>query len=718
MKSLSLWRAAVAACTMLISYEALFAKPVSLVEEQPRSITKLLPPYEPVFVDRIPEEKKAPSLQLQATPTFYDHGNPRPIEQLILDRVNRARSNPGAEAARLGIDLNEDLDPGTIEDTPKQPLAMNPHLIEAARDHSIWMLDANIFSHTGEGGSTVPQRIDAAGYPDRGWAGENIAYQGTFGSLDTTASTLHLHDGLFLSEGHRVNMMNNNFNETGFGNETGIFTSNGYDYNALMITHKFASSFSSPSPFVVGTVYYDFSEDGLFFPGEQISNVEITIEDAEYYTLTADAGGYALPLPASTGSKQITFYFDGMEIEKTVLPNGSENVQRDLILPYDSPEKQGPPFVIQGQSQEYHTPDLFGATAFRFYKESHYPAPDDDPTDLSRMDISTSGVYSPLQNNVQYTGTHAYQLLHPEGISTEILQYTLPFIPGPNGEMSFHSRIRSATSDQIAHVEISTNEGSTWESVYSQPGDGWETETQFHQRTVSLSDYQDQIAWIRFRYQFDGGSYYDGTSEQYGWFIDNVQFTDVSERDILDQESVAAGQPYMFTTSSTNTYQLRVRPLHYGSEWPAGPANEIQSFAPLNYAAWAAEKEMKASLPSGTLANNPDADYSGDGIANLMAYAMNLDPAAPVSPTERPHLARDGDYMNFVYWKDHRATDIETELHVSTDIDSWYAPADPLSPIEAIDEHVAYDGYREQRRIRIPRENAEMVFIRHHVMLP
>jgi hypothetical protein len=61
---------------------------------------------------------------------------PTAYEQYILELINRARANPGAEAARLGIDLNQGLAAGTISTAAKQPLAFNPLLIDAARGHS------------------------------------------------------------------------------------------------------------------------------------------------------------------------------------------------------------------------------------------------------------------------------------------------------------------------------------------------------------------------------------------------------------------------------------------------------------------------------------------------------------------------------------------------------------------------------------------------------
>lgn len=42
-----------------------------------------------------------------------------PYEQYLLELINRARADPGAEAARLGISLNQGLSPGTIWDTEK-----------------------------------------------------------------------------------------------------------------------------------------------------------------------------------------------------------------------------------------------------------------------------------------------------------------------------------------------------------------------------------------------------------------------------------------------------------------------------------------------------------------------------------------------------------------------------------------------------------------------
>ncbi|HBE16383.1 MAG TPA: hypothetical protein DEG17_05185 [Cyanobacteria bacterium UBA11149] len=76
---------------------------------------------------------------------------PTAHEQYMLELVNRARLNPQAEVDRnpYVADLNEDLAPGTISNTPKQALAFNLQLIDAARQHSQWMLDTDTFFWSG-----------------------------------------------------------------------------------------------------------------------------------------------------------------------------------------------------------------------------------------------------------------------------------------------------------------------------------------------------------------------------------------------------------------------------------------------------------------------------------------------------------------------------------------------------------------------------------------
>ena len=180
---------------------------------------------------------------------------PTAFEQYFLELVNRARLDPAAEAARLGIGLNDGLAAGTITTAAKAPLAFNPLLIDAAEAHSAWMLATDTFSHTGANGSSPGDRMAAAGYAFGGsWSwGENISIRWGGTQAITPAAIDAFHDGLFRSPGHRTNIENAGFREIGIGVQAGEYQGS----NGLTATEDFARSGTRPScsasPSMTGT---------------------------------------------------------------------------------------------------------------------------------------------------------------------------------------------------------------------------------------------------------------------------------------------------------------------------------------------------------------------------------------------------------------------------------------------------------------------------------
>ena len=210
-------------------------------------------------------------------------------EQYLLELMNRARLDPGAEAKRYGIDLNAGLATGQISLAAKQALAPNAMLETAATGHSQWMLAADVFSHTGAGGSSPGGRAKAAGYAWQGIA-ENIGFSGTTGTINLKAAIDTVNKGLFLSAGHRVNLLNNSYRETGLAAEQGQFRQNGVNYNAVVVTEMFGRSGSSV--FLTGVAYTDTNADAFYSMGEGSSGVSFKIGTTT--ALTTTAGGYAL----------------------------------------------------------------------------------------------------------------------------------------------------------------------------------------------------------------------------------------------------------------------------------------------------------------------------------------------------------------------------------------------------------------------------------------
>ena len=250
-------------------------------------------------------------------------------EQYQLELINRARLDSAGEAQRLGQGLNDGLSPGRISADPKQPLAFAETLIDAARGHSLWMLHNDIFSHTGQGGSSPGDRMRAAGYDFTGsWTwGENIAYQGTTGGLPVTAFVESTYEGLFESPGHRTNILGEAFQEVGLGIRTGTFDR----FNAVMVTQNFASS--GQKTFVTGVAYDDADGDDFYSPGEGRDGLRVTFETAGRAPVSTDtsaAGGYQQQLQA--GTYDVTFSGAGLAVPLGVsVEVGDENVKLDLI---------------------------------------------------------------------------------------------------------------------------------------------------------------------------------------------------------------------------------------------------------------------------------------------------------------------------------------------------------------------------------------------------
>lgn len=276
-------------------------------------------------------EESVASLEVSATPNAVDlSAQPSAQEVLMMELVNRARANPEAEAVRYGIGLNDGISGTTITATPKPPLAHNLLLMNSARTHSQWMLDADIFSHTGINDSTPSARMSAAGYLFTGsWmSGENIAWGGTTGSsINLTTYMLQHHEGLFKSPGHRLNILEANFRELGIGQKQGYFATNGSTYLASMVTQNFARS--GASYFLTGVVYKDLNNNNFYDVGEGLSGINISVNGTSYPVYAT--GAYTIPL--SNGSYNLIITGDalGAATYRTVQINNA-NLKMDVLL--------------------------------------------------------------------------------------------------------------------------------------------------------------------------------------------------------------------------------------------------------------------------------------------------------------------------------------------------------------------------------------------------
>lgn len=217
-------------------------------------------------------------------------------EQYLLELINRARLDPAGEAARFGISLNAGLPAGQLTAQSRQVLAPNQMLEQAAIGHSQWMLAADVFSHTGSGGSTPTSRAAQQGYYATS-IGENLTWRGDTRGINLEAIIGVQHQDFFLSAGHRSNMLYERYREAGVAQEGGLFSSGGNTFDASIVTALFGTS--GAKVMLTGVSYTDTNRDGFYSIGEGRAGVSFTAQNVT--GSTAAAGGYALALTAVTG---------------------------------------------------------------------------------------------------------------------------------------------------------------------------------------------------------------------------------------------------------------------------------------------------------------------------------------------------------------------------------------------------------------------------------
>lgn len=249
-------------------------------------------------------------------------------EQYLVELINRARLDPAAEAKRYGVSLNQGLSGGTIDASAKQVLAPNRKLENAATDHSKWMLNKDVFSHTGAGGSSAGDRMEDAGYRFAGsWSWrENLAWTGSTGSVSLSRAIREHHEGLYRSAGHRENTFAEGIAEIGVGQVAGKFTYQGIPFNASMLTEKFAKS--GNASFVTGVAYKDGNKDKFYSIGE--GQKDFWIRGGGDKDVTAGSGGYAIKV-GDRNAVDITVGRGDKVLAVLEVDTSDGNVKLDLV---------------------------------------------------------------------------------------------------------------------------------------------------------------------------------------------------------------------------------------------------------------------------------------------------------------------------------------------------------------------------------------------------
>jgi hypothetical protein len=297
--------------------------------------------------------------------TQYSIGNPSPEQQYMLELINRARANGGAEATRLGLSGLQEGPPSingqgfTIANTA-QPLSWNALLLNCAQSRAEFLNDNDQFfsgqnPHTFMG-TDPEQRINAAGYlmhlsteyngpttsggffPGPENVAENVSIgSGPFTGAKLVATILQQHNDLFTDQtvagrGHRMSTMLTYWREIGIGISAGSDNGQNKTWDSLYTVQNFGRIANS-TPFITGVVYQDTNGNGFYDPGEGIGGIRVDVPGSNFFAITSSSGGYSVPVP---GNGNYTATFSGAafgNVQKPVTVSGGLNAKLDHVAP-------------------------------------------------------------------------------------------------------------------------------------------------------------------------------------------------------------------------------------------------------------------------------------------------------------------------------------------------------------------------------------------------
>ena len=532
-----------------------------------------------------PGARSEPSLA--GPPVLYFCGEPTDLEQQYLEYINRARANPMGEAlflaaptdpavlaayAAFKVDTNLLLIQfGSLQ--PAQPLAMNPILLAAGRQHSGWMFTNEVQSHS-EGALSTAQRLLDAGYnwKQGGTVGENIfAYASSviYGHIgfNTDWGGKPQTGGMQSPPGHRLNIHDPVFREIGVGLVLGQKGSVG----PQLVTEEFGT-LNRSLPFVTGVAYYDLNGNRFYDPGEGLSGIRVEVEGADHYAITSQSGGYAVPVRGS-GSRLVRFLGGGfVATEQAVLLSGAQNVKVDFIPPYLPPGIEGPTRSAQGELGLFRHGEVAGAIGYQLRSASLTPlvAVEGAENGLAGVVVDVSG-YPPIADDVAASGDHSFHLVQPSPPRAQSVQLKASFRPGTSGSLSFYARLGWATSKQVARAQVSSDGGGTWTDLWSQAGTDNEGQTGFTRVTRSLADFAGEELLVRFLYETKG-SHFPQTDSGVGLYVDDISFEDTDALTQVLVQSIPDETEFERASVDLGRGSLQVRALLTGRELPWGAA--------------------------------------------------------------------------------------------------------------------------------------------------
>lgn len=554
---------------------------------------------------------------LKAAPFLFSIGDPTDDEQLYLEQLNRARANAPAEAQRLiALDdvyvqnalknVNTNLMVQQFSTNPAaMPLSFNAQLINAARAHSQYQFNNGIQSHVGPGTNTLAQRLQTAGYPYY-WATENVysyAQSAVHGhaafEVDWTGDAAN--GGMQSPPAHRDHNHDRRFVEIGIGvvngtNKVGANVAVG----PQLVTQDFGTTLPART-YITGVAYYDLNGNNFYDLGEGLSGVTVTADGVDAYAVTASSGGYSIPV---TANQNYTVRFNAAgaaQVVSAVSVANTNNVKLDLKPTFaPSAVTAAPATTYAGISNLVSFSSLAGATGYRArVYNTRTMASEGAEGALTNVSLTTYGGYATISSAVKASGNNSFHLRHVTDTSSgsataypQLIRFANPFFVKTGAKVDFQSRLgiafggnQTTGPGETARLEVSTDEGKTWTSVWSQVGTEQDkgpdnSEKVFSARSISLASYVGKLVMLRFNFDVNPiVGWFDQSADKYGWYIDDIAITGAEEAVNSTTTNLDASATYQFAPASTGNYIMQFAATAGTRNFPFGPWHAVTAEA-------------------------------------------------------------------------------------------------------------------------------------------
>jgi hypothetical protein len=297
-----------------------------------------------------------------------------------------------------------------------------------------------------------------------------------------------------------------------------------------------------------------------------------------------------------------------------------------------------------------------------------------------QISAQTSSAYTVLSDLAGFrkSGARSFRL----GLSTtddqeELFMVERDAIPSASSVLEFWTRRGPMAVTNRLHVELSSDGGDTWTSIWNLPGTK-KADKAMTRQTVSLAAWAGTPVKFRFALRNAGGANLKWNAKKSGVWVDDITVTAPAAVLWSNETAVAGGATTVTLDAVTagrslvigQTLQLRLRPMYGTTPGAWGPALLVTPTS--NAAALAGFAAFQAYVyPSEPLAFEADAD--GDGIADGVEYAFSTDPTQPSASADS--IAITGDRFEISRDLPAERDDVNYGAQWSDDLATWSSEA-------------------------------------------